>query len=48
MKSLHTWQSVPASELLANGAIIERVKDNLFSVEFPARGGVGPIHGSWY
>lgn len=48
MKSTHTWQSVPASELIKNGAIIERVKDDLFSVGFPARGDVGPIHGTWY
>lgn len=43
MKSTHTWQSTPAKTLIERGATIERVKGDLFQIEWPAKGDVGPI-----
>lgn len=49
MISLHTNQIIPMKDLLDRGMILTPIAgtSDLVSVEIPARGGVGPIHGTW-
>lgn len=45
--SAHTGNVVELSELERNGAVVEKINENLLRVEFPAKDGVGPIGGYW-
>lgn len=45
--STHTGQLVDLDSLVSNGAVVAKVNDTLYHVEFPAKDGVGPISGLW-
>ena len=45
--SLHTGQSIDMDDLVRNGAVVQKVNDTLYRIQFPAKDGVGAIGGFW-